>query len=674
MAAIYIVLGPNSRAPRGCEEVGVDAALHEVAGSVGGALEEGAELGVGGEEDAGETVEAGGGDEREMLDGLFDARGVLCGEMAGEPMHAAAGVLVDVSVPGGGERNAVAPGERGAEDAELAGAGDVEDVRTEAAEGAIDGARVAGEEGVEEEIFFEGDGGARAREFESVEVVDGGGRGGAGADAEEGQAAAVGEGGEVAAGMGDAVDLVERVGEEGDARRAHGLRVPCRVCFGVWSGRGSTWIHSTPRCCCGSVAVDARGLVSIGKRSACACGVYHGCEPSPLKGFFFMHRLASVSLFGALAFAAAGAQTMDVAATPPMGWNSWNHFAGRVTDRDIRAAADQMVATGMRDAGYVYVNIDDTWEAGRDAQGNILTNDRFPDMKALAEYVHSKGLKIGIYSSPGPKTCGGYEGSYQHEAQDAKTYAAWGIDYLKYDLCGYGEIMDREAGKNQGKAYAMMRAAFAKMGQALKATGRPIVYSLSQSGWDSIWRWGPSVGSNLWRTTGDINDSYGRMAEIGFSQAGLARYAGPGHWNDPDMLEIGNSRMTTDEYTTHMTLWAILAAPLLAGNDLTRMSPADMAILTNKDVIAVDQDLLGRQGDRVSAEGPFEVWTKPLRDGSVAVGLFNRGEDTEAMSLPAASALGLKSVTSIQDVWSPGNTTKGPWMVPGHGVELLIVH
>ncbi len=387
-----------------------------------------------------------------------------------------------------------------------------------------------------------------------------------------------------------------------------------------------------------------------------------------------MRRLASVSLFGVLAFAAAGAQTMDVAATPPMGWNSWNHFAGRVTDRDIRAAADQMVATGMRDAGYVYVNIDDTWEAGRDAQGNILTNDRFPDMKALAEYVHSKGLKIGIYSSPGPKTCGGYEGSYQHEEQDAKTYATWGIDYLKYDLCGYGEIMDREAGTDQERAYAMMRAAFAKMGEALRTTGRPIVYSLSQSGWDSIWRWGPSVGSNLWRTTGDIKDSYGRMAEIGFSQAGLARYAGPGHWNDPDMLEIGNGKMTTDEYTTHMTLWAILAAPLLAGNDLTRMSPADTAILTNKDVIAVDQDPLGRQGDRVSAEGPFEVWMKPLRNGSVAVGLFNRGEDMEAMSLPAASVLGLKSVRSIRNVWSSGDTTKGPWKVPGHGVELLIVH
>lgn len=379
------------------------------------------------------------------------------------------------------------------------------------------------------------------------------------------------------------------------------------------------------------------------------------------------------SLFGGLGLCAGQAQTAKLAATPPMGWNSWNHFAGRVTDKDIRDSADQIVSTGMRDAGYIYVNIDDTWEAGRDAQGNILTNEKFPDMKALAAYVHSKGLKIGIYSSPGPKTCAGFEGSYQHEEQDAKTYADWGIDYLKYDLCGYRDIMDKEAGKDQDKAYAMMRAAYAKMDKALKATGRPIVFSLCQYGWDSVWKWGPTVDGNLWRTTGDIDDSYRRMEEIGFSQAGLSKYAGPGHWNDPDMLEVGNGKMTTDEYTTHMTLWALLAAPLLAGNDLTSMSPADKAILMNKDVIAIDQDALGRQGDRVSADGPFEVWTKPLKDGSVAVGLFNRGEDTEAMALPAASALGLKSVKSIRNVWSPGNTTKGPWLVSGHSVELLII-
>lgn len=357
-----------------------------------------------------------------------------------------------------------------------------------------------------------------------------------------------------------------------------------------------------------------------------------------------------------------------------MGWNSWNHFAERVTDKDIRDSADMLVSTGMRDAGYIYVNIDDTWQGKRDAQGVLQPNEKFPDMKALSAYVHSKGLKLGIYSGPGPTTCAGYVGSYQHEEQDAKTYAEWGMDYLKYDLCGFRDVMDKEAGKDQAKAYGMMRDAYAKMDKALKATGRPIVYSLCQYGWDSVWKWGPSVDGNLWRTTGDINDTYSRMAEIGFSQAGLAKYASPGHWNDPDMLEVGNGKMSTDEYTTHMTLWAILAAPLLAGNDLTKMSPADKAILTNKDAIAIDQDALSKQGDRVSAEGPFEVWSKPLKDGSVAVALFNRGEDTEKMSLPSASAIGLGSIRTIRDVWSPSDSSKGPWAVPGHGVELLIVH
>ena len=257
-----------------------------------------------------------------------------------------------------------------------------------------------------------------------------------------------------------------------------------------------------------------------------------------------------------------------LAATPPMGWNSWNHFAGRVTDADVRSAADALVSTGMRDAGYIYVNIDDTWESKeRDAQGNITTNEKFPDMKALADYVHSKGLKLGIYSSPGDKTCAGYLGSLDHEEQDAKTYAAWGIDYLKYDLCGFRDPM-RAARKAHPEdpqiANRMMRDAYAKMSKALQATGRPIVYSLCQYGNDAVWEWGASVGGNLWRTTGDINDHYVSMATIGFGQAGLARFAAPGHWNDPDMLEVGNGGMNTDEYRTHMSLWAILAAPLLA--------------------------------------------------------------------------------------------------------------
>jgi alpha-galactosidase len=363
------------------------------------------------------------------------------------------------------------------------------------------------------------------------------------------------------------------------------------------------------------------------------------------------------------------AQT-KIAATPAMGWNSWNHFAKRVTDKDVRTAADEIVASGMKDAGYIYVNIDDAWQGERDAQGNIQPNSKFPDMKALADYVHSKGLKIGIYSGPGPKTCGGYTGSYQHEEQDAKQYAAWGFDYLKYDLCSYHEIMQKEAPGDQAKQYQMMRAAYEKMHKALVATGRPIYFSLCQYGWDSVWKWGPTVGGNSWRTTDDIEDNYMSMSNIGFSQAGLSKYAAPGHWNDPDMLEVGNGKMKYNEYLTHMSLWAILAAPLLAGNDLSQMTPETKSILLNKDVIAIDQDPLGKQGDRVSAEGPFEVWSKPLKDGSLAVGLFNRGHDAEQMSLPLQK-LGLSSTSKVHNVWNPSDSGHGPWMVPEHGVILL---
>jgi alpha-galactosidase len=368
---------------------------------------------------------------------------------------------------------------------------------------------------------------------------------------------------------------------------------------------------------------------------------------------------------------AATAQT-KVAATPAMGWNSWNHFATRVTDKDVRTAADELVSSGMRDAGYIYVNIDDSWEAEkRDAQGNIQSNSKFPNMKALTDYVHSKGLKIGIYSGPGPKTCGGYLGSYQHEEQDAKTYAAWGFDYLKYDLCSYHDIMRKQAPGDQARQYVMMRAAYEKMHKALLATGRPIYFSLCQYGWDSVWKWGPSVGGNSWRTTDDIEDNYMSMSNIGFSQAGLAKYAGPGHWNDPDMLEVGNGKMKYNEYLTHMSLWAILAAPLLAGNDLSQMSAETKSILLNKDVIAIDQDPLGKQGDRVSADGPFEVWSRPLKDG-VAVALFNRGHDAEQMALPLQK-LGITAGSKIRNVWNPSDNGHGPWMVPEHGVVLLIV-
>ncbi len=325
----------------------------------------------------------------------------------------------------------------------------------------------------------------------------------------------------------------------------------------------------------------------------------------------------------------AGAQT-PVALTPPMGWNSWNYFAGKVDDKGIRAAADQMVATGMKDAGYVYVNIDDTWEGERDASGVIHSNSKFPDMKALADYVHSKGLLIGIYSGPGLKTCAGYAASLGHEEQDAKTYAAWGIDYLKYDLCSFrGDTMAKLAPNDKAAQMTLMIDAYKKMGKALqdatKATGRPIVFSLCQYGWDAVWEWAPALGGNLWRTTGDIDASWDRMYDIASQQAGLEGYAGPGHWNDPDMLEVGNGDLSLAENRTHFSWWAMLAAPLLAGNDLPNMKPEIKAILTNKDVIAIDQDPLGKQGRRAYSEGEVEVWTRDLQGSGMAVAVINVG-------------------------------------------------
>jgi alpha-galactosidase len=366
-----------------------------------------------------------------------------------------------------------------------------------------------------------------------------------------------------------------------------------------------------------------------------------------------------------------------LAQTPPMGWNSWNHFAGKVTEQNVKDAADAMVSSGMRDAGYVYVNIDDTWEGERDAQGVLHTNAKFPDMKALGDYIHARGLKFGIYSSPGPQTCAHYAASYGHEQQDADLYASWGVDYLKYDLCSFIPLMDQAEKAHPDDPHArerLMREAYAKMRDALDKTGRPIVLSLCQYGWNDVWTWGPSVGGNLWRTTDDINDTWDRMALIGFSQAGLSKYAAPGHWNDPDMLEVGNGGMTADNYRLHMALWAMLAAPLIAGNDLSQMTDETKSILMNRGVIAIDQDKIGKQGDRLFADGPHEVWTKPLADGGMAVAMFNRGEITESSSV-TLKQLGVKKPKSITDVWTnqPVEAKDGviTAMIPRRGVLLM---
>jgi alpha-galactosidase len=357
-----------------------------------------------------------------------------------------------------------------------------------------------------------------------------------------------------------------------------------------------------------------------------------------------------------------------LAPTPPMGWNSWNKFAEKIDDATVRQIADAMASNGMRDAGYVFVNIDDTWEGERDAQGNIHPNRKFPDMKALADYVHAKGLKLGIYSSPGPDTCEGYEGSFGHEAQDARTYAAWGIDYLKYDWCGAFTIYkDSE-----------MQAVYQKMGDALLASGRPIVYSICQYGLEKVWTWGPAAGGNLWRTTGDIRDSWESISRIGFGQGVLAPYARPGHWNDPDMLEIGNGHMTDTEYRTHMSLWSMLAAPLIAGNDVRNMSAPIHEILTNREVVAIDQDAAGHQGRRVWQAGQQEIWSRPLANGDTAVAVFNRAERDAKVTFRWADAGVPRTPSQICDAWRhTDEKAAGPEHaveVAGHGVVLLRVH
>jgi alpha-galactosidase len=369
--------------------------------------------------------------------------------------------------------------------------------------------------------------------------------------------------------------------------------------------------------------------------------------------------------------------TRRLALTPPMGWNSWNVWAGAVDAEKVRAAADWMVKSGLAAHGYQYINIDDTWEAGRDSSGEIQTNQKFGDMRALADYVHSKGLKLGIYSSPGPQTCGGYEGSYGHEQQDAETYARWGIDYLKYDWCSYGGIAGRGAGLEAlQKPYRVMRA-------ALDTVPRDIVYSLCQYGMGNVWEWGAEIGGNCWRTTGDINDSWGSLQRIGFSQAGHEQYAGPGHWNDPDMLVVGRlgwgpnihpTRLTPNEQITHLTLWCLQSAPLLIGCDMAQMDPWTVSLLSNDEVLEVNQDPLAKPAGRRSQQDQVEVWARPLWDGTMAVGLFNRGIERATVTA-RWSDLGLHGRQPVRDLWQQKNlgSFDGSFAVPvaGHGAVLV---
>jgi alpha-galactosidase len=336
-----------------------------------------------------------------------------------------------------------------------------------------------------------------------------------------------------------------------------------------------------------------------------------------------------LSLMITFACAAAPADTQqlyknpDLAPTPPMGWNSWNTFACNIDEALIRETTDALVSSGMRDAGYVYVNIDDCWHGQRDAQGFIQPDPhRFPSgMKALADYVHSKGMKLGIYSDAGEKTCGGHPGSQGHEYQDAMQYASWGIDYLKYDWCNTDD-------RNPTEAYRTMA-------KALLATGRPIVFSICEWGDNKPWTWALPIG-HLWRTTGDIINCWDCVVSHGswFSngvmrildkQEGLRQYAGPGHWNDPDMMEVGNMA-SSNEDRAHFVMWTMLSAPLIAGNDVRKMNPATRDILTNREVIAIDQDALGIQGFPARKEAGVEIWAKPLVNDAWAIAVLNRND------------------------------------------------
>jgi alpha-galactosidase len=381
--------------------------------------------------------------------------------------------------------------------------------------------------------------------------------------------------------------------------------------------------------------------------------------------------------FALLAFLAITAklQALDngLARTPPMGWNSWNKFACNVSEDLIKGAADAVVRSGMKDAGYQYVVIDDCWQVSRDGEGNIVADaKRFPNgIKAVADYVHSKGLKFGIYSDAGTGTCQNRPGGRGYEFQDARQYAAWGVDYLKYDWCNHST-------QDSLASYSIMRDALAK-------SGRPIVFSICEWGSTKPWLWAKDVG-NLWRTTGDIVDHWSKkekwggngLIEIIDQTEGLQSYNGPGHWNDPDMLEVGNGGMTTEEYRTHFSMWCLFSAPLMAGNDLQHMSSDTHDILTNKEAIAIDQDPLGVQGNRVRKDGDFEVWSKQLAEGSRAVVLLNRSEGAKEMSVNWTD-IGYPSSFNgkVHDLWfhkDVGSFT-GSYSakVPSHGVAFVTV-
>ncbi len=368
-----------------------------------------------------------------------------------------------------------------------------------------------------------------------------------------------------------------------------------------------------------------------------------------------------------------------LALTPPMGWNSWNCWGLSVSDEKLKASATAIMDKGLIDHGWTFMNIDDGWEeAERNDKGEVVANKKFPDMKKLGDWLHGNGLKFGIYSSPGPKTCGNYLGSYQHEEQDAHTYASWGIDYLKYDWCSYGEIHDKK-----DTSLESYKRPYIVMQEALQKQNRDIVYSLCQYGMKDVWKWGATVNGNCWRTTGDIEDSWESLSSIGFNQTTQYVFAGPGRWNDPDMMIVGQvgwsdnlhpTRLTPDEQYTHVSLWCLLSAPLLIGCDLSKLDDFTLNLLTNDEVIAVDQDPSGKQAQQVIKTETYQVWMKELDDGSTAIGIFNMSDKDDVVRF-YWNSLRLGDKQKVRDLWRQKDLGKFPDMfatrVAAHGVTLI---
>lgn len=367
--------------------------------------------------------------------------------------------------------------------------------------------------------------------------------------------------------------------------------------------------------------------------------------------------------------------------TPPMGWNSWNCWGLSVSQEKVMASAQALIDKGLADYGYAYMNIDDAWQAdSRDADGTLQPNSKFPDVKGLADWLHSRGLRLGIYSSPGDRTCGNYLGSLGHEQKDAETWNSWGVDYLKYDWCGYAKVFEAQ----DDRSTASYVRPYLKMEEYLRQQPRDIFYSLCQYGMADVWTWGHAVDANSWRTTGDITDTWESLCDIGFGQQPeLYPYAGPGHWNDPDMLVVGkvgwgetlhDSRLTADEQYTHITLWALLAANMLIGCDLSQIDDFTLNLLCNNEVNAVNQDPLGKQATCDVAEDDMQQWSRPLADGSKAVGIFNLGDGTVPMDLAGSlDKMGITGYKTVRDLWRQKDLTMGTYEVPSHGVMFLKV-